>query len=219
MRVCETNGMMQLQCRRTHAQRTTCTFVTSASCAREPNKHVRQHQWTHFGKKQRVIHCASTFDETQHPYYDAAGIPVDILQHHNTLWTCLHEKCVDGLSLLFTLGICFHTPHAHLRPEAFPAAVITTLQQLTAACTHKEDYSTEAEPSRHSSGVHEEASEIMYIWALAEAYCMHPLLQETMRYVLDGGGYMYCNTLSSPVTPVIMLKNPCSTSIPPILCL
>lgn len=35
-----------------------------------------------------------------------------------------------------------------------------------------------------TSGVHTRAAEIVYIWALAEAFCVHPLLQEAMRYVL-----------------------------------
>lgn len=66
----------------------------------------------------------------------------------------------------------------HHRPERFAATAITTLQQLAESSTPQDN----EQPS--TSGIHDHAAEIMYIWALAETYCTHPMLQESMRCVL-----------------------------------
>lgn len=104
-----------------------------------------------------------------------------------TCGCCFLESYQGLLHLVPTRPYLARPSFAPNRPEAFAATAITTLQQLAASCMQdaEQDMKNEGADMHPTPGVHEEASEIMYIWALAEAYCMHPLLQETMRYDAD----------------------------------
>lgn len=90
-----------------------------------------------------------------------AGIPV-ATDCDQQLWECLRD-----------------------RPVEFPSALVEQLCCLTSA-SPAEAQATEAQGN--GSEVNQQMVNLVYLWAVVEAYCIHPLIQESMRGVLGRGG-------------------------------
>lgn len=109
-----------------------------------------------------------------------AGIPVDSSSIDTELWAVLHSRPAE-----FAAAAVAALQHLERGESARQEAAA---QEAAAAAANSPDSRGHEGSGTPSPEASQAASGVVYLWALAEAYLQHPLVQESMRLVLGRQG-------------------------------